>query len=29
MNTIATAKLLEFASNYDLPVMIHNNITSV
>ncbi|MDD5213781.1 MAG: TatD family hydrolase [Candidatus Gracilibacteria bacterium] len=28
MNTKATSKILEFASKYDLPVMIHNNITS-
>lgn len=28
MNTTATSKILEFASKYDLPVMIHNNITS-
>ncbi len=29
MNTKATEKILEFASKYDLPVMLHNNITSV
>lgn len=28
MNTKATSKILEFASKYDLPVMIHNNISS-
>lgn len=28
MNTKATSKILEFASKYDLPVMVHNNITS-
>lgn len=28
MNTIASEKILEFATKYDLPVMIHNNIAS-
>lgn len=28
MNTKSTSKILEFASRYDLPVMIHNNISS-
>lgn len=28
MNSIATEKILEFAIEYDLPVMIHNNIAS-
>ncbi|MDD4151990.1 MAG: amidohydrolase family protein [Candidatus Gracilibacteria bacterium] len=28
MNTKATSLILEFVSKYDLPIMIHNNITS-